>query len=40
MKEDDITWVVINLGNLYFNQGKIDEAEKIYKHVLQGKEKA
>ncbi|KAK7973201.1 hypothetical protein PG988_007335 [Apiospora saccharicola] len=31
---------VNNLGNLYSEQGKIDEAEVIYQRALQGKEKA
>jgi tetratricopeptide (TPR) repeat protein len=28
------------LGNLYANQGKLDEAEKMYQRALQGYEKA
>ncbi|KAN0068529.1 hypothetical protein V8E54_013253 [Elaphomyces granulatus] len=31
---------VNNLGNLYADQGKLDEAEKMYQRALQGKEKA
>jgi tetratricopeptide (TPR) repeat protein len=31
---------VNNLGRLYANQGKVDEAEKMYQRALQGKEKA
>ena len=31
---------VNNLGNLYTDQGKLDEAEKIYHRALDGKEKA
>jgi tetratricopeptide (TPR) repeat protein len=31
---------VNNLGNLYADQGKMDEAEKMYQHALQGYEKA
>jgi tetratricopeptide (TPR) repeat protein len=31
---------VNNLGNLYKNQGKLEEAEKMYQRALQGKEKA
>jgi len=31
---------VNNLGNLYFNQGKLVEAEKMYERALQGKEEA
>src|ERR1700741_2582461 len=31
---------VNNLGNLYANQGKMDEAERMYQRALQGYEKA
>jgi tetratricopeptide (TPR) repeat protein len=31
---------VNNLGNLYTNLGRLDEAEKMYQRALQGKEKA
>ncbi len=31
---------VNNLGNLYTNQGKLAEAEKMYQRALEGKEKA
>jgi hypothetical protein len=33
-------WVCHNLGLLYADQGKLDEAEKMYQRALQGKEKA
>ncbi len=38
--EDGIAWVLDSLGNLYLDQGKLDEAEKIYERALQGNEKA
>lgn len=31
---------VNNLGNLYVDQGRLDEAERMYQRVLQGYEKA
>ena len=31
---------VHNLGNLYFNQGKMVEAEQMYQRALAGKEQA
>jgi tetratricopeptide (TPR) repeat protein len=31
---------VNNLGNLYSDQGKLDEAEKMYQQALEGYEKA
>jgi len=31
---------VSNLGNIYKNQGKLDEAEKMYQRALDGYEKA
>src|SRR5882762_9626330 len=33
-------WELHCLGNLYTDQGKLDEAEKMYQRALQGKEKA
>jgi Tfp pilus assembly protein PilF len=36
----DTPGTVNNLGLLYANQGKLDEAEKMYQRALQGKEKA
>jgi tetratricopeptide (TPR) repeat protein len=32
--------MINNLGNLYANQGKLDEAEKMYLRALEGREKA
>ncbi|KAI9780438.1 MAG: hypothetical protein M1839_006712 [Geoglossum umbratile] len=32
-------WAYHNLGGLYADQGKLDEAEKMYQRALQGKEK-
>ena len=32
--------LVGDLGNLYENQGKLKEAEKMYQRTLKGKEKA
>jgi tetratricopeptide (TPR) repeat protein len=32
--------MVNNLGNLYANQGKLDEAEKMYLRAFEGREKA
>jgi tetratricopeptide (TPR) repeat protein len=38
---DVAVWGAFNgLGNLYFNQGKLKEAEKMYQRALAGKEKA
>jgi tetratricopeptide (TPR) repeat protein len=33
-------WACYNLGNLYTDQGKLGEAERIYIRALQGKEEA
>ncbi|KAH7303005.1 hypothetical protein BKA65DRAFT_240068 [Rhexocercosporidium sp. MPI-PUGE-AT-0058] len=38
--ESGIAWACHSLGLLYANQGKLDEAEKMYQRALQGKEKA
>jgi tetratricopeptide (TPR) repeat protein len=35
-----IEWALHNLGNLYLDQGKLAEAEKMYKRALQGYEEA
>jgi tetratricopeptide (TPR) repeat protein len=40
ISEDGIAWVLGSLGNLYLDQDKLGEAEKIYQHALQGNEKA
>ena len=37
---DTSTLMTVNLGNLYKSQGKLDEAEKMYRRALQGYEKA
>jgi tetratricopeptide (TPR) repeat protein len=39
VNEDGIAWVLGSLGNLYSDQGKLNEAEKMYERALQGKEK-
>ena len=36
----DIPWAFHNLGRLYSDQGKMDEAETMYQRALQGYEKA
>jgi tetratricopeptide (TPR) repeat protein len=33
--QEDRAWTLYNLGNLYFNQGKIDTAEYIFNGILQ-----
>ncbi|KAI0471243.1 kinesin light chain [Xylaria cf. heliscus] len=38
--DDGIEWAFDKLGNLYSNQGKLDEAEAMYERALQGFEKA
>ncbi|KAN0072834.1 HET domain containing protein [Elaphomyces granulatus] len=38
--DDGMEWALHRLGNLYKDQGKLDEAEKMYQRALQGKEKA
>ncbi|OHW93509.1 NB-ARC and TPR domain protein [Colletotrichum incanum] len=38
--EKEEVWVFHKLGNLYYNQGRLKEAEAMYKRALQGKEKA
>jgi hypothetical protein len=40
ISEDGIAWVLGSLGNLYANQDKLGEAEKMYERALQGYEKA
>ncbi|CAG9952144.1 unnamed protein product [Clonostachys rosea f. rosea IK726] len=35
-----LDWAFSNLGNLYFDQGKMQEAEEMYLRALRGKEKA
>jgi tetratricopeptide (TPR) repeat protein len=37
---DGLEWAFHNLGNLYADQGKLAEAEKMYTRALQGKEEA
>jgi hypothetical protein len=37
---DGLDWVFHNLGDLYSDQGKLAEAEKMYIRALQGKEEA
>ena len=36
---DGIEWALHSLGDLYAEQGKLDDAEKMYQRALQGKEK-
>jgi tetratricopeptide (TPR) repeat protein len=38
--DDGMEWAFHSLGHLYADQGKLDEAEKMYQRALQGKEKA
>ncbi|KAN0072319.1 hypothetical protein V8E54_009248 [Elaphomyces granulatus] len=38
--DDGMEWALFNLGSLYAEQDKLDEAEKMYQHVLRGEEKA
>ena len=38
--DDGMEWALYNLGLLYVDQGKLDEAEKMYQRALQGYEKA
>ena len=38
--DDGMEWAFHSLGDLYADQGKLDEAEKMYQRALQGKEKA
>ncbi|KIM94424.1 hypothetical protein OIDMADRAFT_60751 [Oidiodendron maius Zn] len=38
--DDDMDWAYHNLGLLYRDQGKLAEAEEMYKRALQGREKA
>jgi hypothetical protein len=40
IKKDEITWVLHSLTNLYSDQGKMAETEKMYQRALQKKEKA
>src|SRR5207249_4676317 len=37
---DGLHWAFHNLGDLYADQGKLPEAEKMYIRALQGKEEA
>ena len=37
---DGLDWAFHNLSNLYKNQGKLGEAEKMYTRALQGYEAA
>ncbi|KAN0072316.1 hypothetical protein V8E54_009245 [Elaphomyces granulatus] len=37
---DGMEWALYNLGRLYMDQDKLDEAEKMYQCALQGEEKA
>ncbi|KAN0087302.1 P-loop containing nucleoside triphosphate hydrolase protein [Elaphomyces granulatus] len=39
LPDDRRKWALHMLGVLYANQGKLDEAEKMYRRALQGKEK-
>ncbi|KAK2600175.1 hypothetical protein QQS21_005120 [Conoideocrella luteorostrata] len=39
-ENEDLNWAFYNLGILYADQGKLQEAEKIYLRALQGYEKA
>ncbi|KAN0072275.1 HET domain containing protein [Elaphomyces granulatus] len=38
--DDGMEWALHGLGDLYADQGKLDEAEKMYQRALQGYEKA
>jgi tetratricopeptide (TPR) repeat protein len=38
--DDGIAWACHQLGLLYWNQGKLAEAEQMYQRVLQWEEKA
>ncbi|KAN0073072.1 HET domain containing protein [Elaphomyces granulatus] len=38
--DDGMEWALHKLGDLYVDQGKLDEAEKMYQRALQGCEKA
>ncbi|KAN0085501.1 HET domain containing protein [Elaphomyces granulatus] len=38
--DDGMEWALYNLGRIYMDQGKLDEAEKMYQRALQGYEKA
>ncbi|KAN0075668.1 HET domain containing protein [Elaphomyces granulatus] len=38
--DDGMEWALHELGDLYADQGKLDEAEKMYQRALQGTEKA
>jgi len=40
VSEDRLVWALDNFGNLYSDQGKMDEAKKMYQWALQGKEMA
>ncbi|KAN0067119.1 HET domain containing protein [Elaphomyces granulatus] len=38
--DNGMEWALYNLGNLYTDQGKLDEAEKMYQRALRGDERA
>ncbi|KAN0072347.1 HET domain containing protein [Elaphomyces granulatus] len=38
--DDGMEWALYNLGRLYADHDKLDEAEKMYQRALRGKEKA
>ncbi|SRR6266480_665969 len=38
--DEGMEWALIRLGNMYLDQGKLNESEKIYQRVRQGFEKA
>ncbi|KAH8821335.1 hypothetical protein F5884DRAFT_816866 [Xylogone sp. PMI_703] len=40
IKDDGLEWALHNLGDLYADQGKLDEAEKMYQRALQGRERS
>jgi tetratricopeptide (TPR) repeat protein len=40
LDDDGKDWILYNFGNMYSNQGRLDEAEKMYQRALQGFEKA
>jgi tetratricopeptide (TPR) repeat protein len=39
VRDEGMEWALGSLGNLCTNQGKLDEAEKMYQRALQGMEK-
>ena len=40
VRDEGLEWALGSLANLYYRQGKLDEAEKMYQRALQGYEKA